>query len=119
MFKTPVSYRQGFTKVVWLGRVCMGRVRPDFLPYMPTTTTAVPDDGSHFASLTYLSVIWADILSYYLSFHDGCMAFWVFETTASAHGPVDDTEMPGVCEWVGHCHTLLTLACGHGFTLHS
>jgi hypothetical protein len=58
-------------------------------------------------SFTYLSAICADILSYYLSFDDGCMAFWAFDTTtASAHEPVDDTEMPGVYEWVGRSHTL-------------
>lgn len=50
------------------------------------------------------------------------MAAWrldFFETTASAHEPVDDTEMPGVYEWVDHCHTLLAFACRHGTTLHS
>jgi hypothetical protein len=40
--------------------------------------------------------MWADLLSYYLSFNDGCMAFGIVTATASAHDPVYDTAMPGV-----------------------
>jgi hypothetical protein len=53
MFKTRVSYRQGYIKEAeWSGRVCMAKVKVGSLPLIHTTTTAVPDDGSSFASFT-------------------------------------------------------------------
>lgn len=76
MFKTRVSYRQGSTKALWLGKVCMAKVKEGSRPFMRTTTTTAvpPDDGSHFLFFHIFVAIWADFCLT-TSFHDGCMAF--------------------------------------------
>lgn len=54
MSRTRVSYRQDYIREVWLARACTVKLQVDFLPFMQTTITAVPDDGRLFSSSTYL-----------------------------------------------------------------
>jgi hypothetical protein len=120
MSKTPASYKRGSIKVEWLGRVCMAQVRAGSLLFMQTTTTAVPDGGSHSSSsFTYLSATFADTLFYYASIHDGCTAFEFWATNASAYQSVYNTEMPGVYEWGRSLSHSLALARCYGTTLPS
>lgn len=98
MSKTQVSYRQGFIKVVWLGRVCMVKVKVGS-PHSTQPTTTAPDDGSHFLFFHILVSHMGRYMSYHLSLNDGCMAFGFLTADASAHLSVHSTRMPGVYEW--------------------
>jgi hypothetical protein len=66
-----------------------------FLPFTRTTTTAAPDGGDDDLFFHTLSAFSLDILSYYISFNDGCMAFGISGQMHSP-APLHGIAVPGV-----------------------